>query len=194
MAFISDWQAPHMVGFRLHSHSFEQRSIMNSVSVFRRLYLVLLFMGIVLMDAGWLSAQPPVAATAVATPTPSASMGRDSSSYPPMPVPFYRGSHPTQPRMVGFYFHNLMLIFLLGMFVIWVWTANWIDTDAHDLKVRPQLWNSIVLLTGVLGFVGSLCAPNWFLSFLSMTAGYGIPMGIYVAERNKRGRLGLRRH
>ena len=156
--------------------------MMNSFSASRRLCLIVLFTGIVFSIADSVFAQPPVAATTVTSP-PS-SFGRDANSYPPAPIPFYRGSNP--PRLVGFYFHNLMLAYLLGLFVLWVWTADWIDTDAHELKVRPQMWNSIVLLTGVLGFVGALCAPNWFLSFLSMTAGYAVPMGIYVAERNKR--------
>jgi general secretion pathway protein E len=184
IGFDSDLLALGLVGFRFHSVPFEQRSMMNTSSVFRRLFPILLLAGIVLGDAGWIQAQSPVAATAVATP--SATMGRDGNAYPPMPVSFYRGSHPSQPRMVGFYFHNMMLVYLVGLFVLWVWTASWIDTDANELKVKPQLWNSIILLMGVLGFVGALCAPNWFLCFLSMTAGYAVPMGIYVAERNKR--------
>ena len=172
----SDGSALDLVDFRLYSILFEQRSMMNIRSAFRRLCLVLLLAGIVFCDVDWLQAQGPVAATT--SPAPTATTGRDSNSYPPMPVPFYRGSHPTQRNLIGFYFHNLMLFILVGLFVLWVWTANWIDTDAHDLKVRPQIWNSIVLLTGVLGFVGALCAPNAFLSFLSMAAGYGVPMGI----------------
>ena len=158
--------------------------MMNTSSVFRRLLPILLLAGFVLGDVSSVQAQQTVP-VAASVPAPAA-VGRDGNSYPPMPVPFYRGSHPSQPRMVGFYFHNGMLLNLLGLFVLWVWTANWIDTDANELKVSPQMWNSIILLTGVLGFVGALCAPNWFLSFLSMTAGYAVPMGIYVAERNKR--------
>ena len=153
---------------------------------FRPLWLFIMMALIGLRDDRLLLAQgPPVSTGAPTTVSPS-QVGRDSNSFPPVPGGFYRGSHPSQPHLRGFYFHNLMLIYLLGLFVLWVWTANWIDTDAHELKVRPLVWNTIVLLTGVLGFVGSLCMPSWFLSFLTMTAGYAIPMGIYVAERNKR--------
>ena len=164
--------------------------MMNSPSVFRRLWLVVLLAGIGLSDVGWAQQGPPSATpatTAVATSSaPSGAVGKDANSYPPLPVPFYRGSHPTRRDLVGFYFHWFMLIYLVGLFVVWVWTASWIDTDANELKVQPQLWNSIILLTGAAGFIGSLCAPQWFLSFLSMTAGYAVPMGIYVVERNKR--------
>ena len=164
--------------------------MMNTPSVFRRWWLFVLLAGIGLSDDIWAQQVPSSTTpgpTAVApTSVPSGTLGRDANSYPPLPVPFYRGSHPTRRDLVGFYFHTFMLVYLLGLFALWAWTANWIDTDANELKVQPQLWNSIVLLTGVAGFVGSLCAPQWFLSFLSMTAGYAVPMGIYVAERNKR--------
>ena len=161
--------------------------MMNTTSVFRLLLLVLMLAGIVFGDAGLLEAQQQV--TPAGAPVFANSMG-SSVPYPPAPDGFYRGSlpsgRPSGRDMVGFYFHNLLLIYLLGLFVLWVWTASWIDTDANQLKVYPELWNSIVLLAAVLGFVGALCAPNGFVSFLSMTAGYAIPMGFYVLERNKR--------
>lgn len=143
---------------------------------FIRLLICLAFIGALVGDCHWAQAQGPAATT----------VGRDSNSYPPMPVPFYRGSHPADRRFVGFYFHTFKLIYLVGLFVLWVWTASWIDTDAHELKVRPQIWNSIILFAGVFGFVLALCSPTPLLSFLAMTTGYALPMGIYVTERNKR--------
>ena len=75
---------------------------------------------------------------------------------------------------------------MLALFVLWTWTAGWINDDAHSLKVRPEMWNTIVLLAGLAGFVLSLCCPSFWLAFIVMTAGYAIPMGLFVAERNKR--------
>ena len=142
--------------------------------------VLVLMTGLSLADVGSIHAQTP------STTAASSAVGGDSKVFPPIPGGFYRGSHPQRRDLIGFYFHNVMLVYLLAMFTLWIWTASWIDTDAHELKIRPQVWNSIILLTGVAGFVSSLCAPGWFLSFLAMTSGYALPMGVYVAERNKR--------
>ncbi len=146
--------------------------------VFRRLFFILVLLGIGLTETSWLHAQAP-AANASTT-------ARDGNHYPPFPGPFYRGNSPTDRRFTGFYCDTLKLVYLVALFMLWVWTSEWIDTDSRELKVRPKVWNSIVLFSGVFGFVCSLCSPGAFLSFLSMTSGYAIPLGIYVAERNKR--------
>lgn len=148
---------------------------MRISSVFSVLYIIVMMFGLVLTEARTASAQGPAVAAA-----------RNGNSFPPVPGPFYRGNHPQDPRHVGFYFHSMKLAYLIGLFVLWVWTAEWIDTDSRELKVRPKVWNTIFLFAGLAGFVLSLCAPTPFLSFLVMTAGYATPMGIYVAERNKR--------
>ncbi|WP_373649739.1 GspE/PulE family protein [Schlesneria sp. DSM 10557] len=157
--------------------------MMKPPSAFLPICLFILVALIGLTSSRQALAQGPEAAPAVSS---AGTAVRDANAYPPVPGGFYRGSHPSRPELRGFYFHNVMLVYLLGLFVLWVWTANWIDTDAHDLKVRPLIWNSVVLLSGVSGFVLALCAPSGLLSFLAMTAGYGIPLGIYASERNKR--------
>jgi general secretion pathway protein E len=165
----------------LHRIQRKQPSMMTIPLVLHRLFPVLILMGILACDVHLSHAQGPTA-----TAAPVAVATRDSSTFPPFPGAFYRGSHPSRPDLIGYYFHTVMLAYLIALFVLWVWTANWIDIDANELKVSPQRWNSVFLFSGVLGFVGALCVPNWFLSFLLMSAGYAIPMGIYVAERNKR--------
>lgn len=143
--------------------------------VVRRIFLAIGLVGLVVMSDPLMAyAQPPAAASSGAGPS--------VSQFPPYPAPFRTGD----PPFNGFYFHTAKLVYLLALFVLWNWTAGWIDTDANDLKVRPQIWNSIFLGAGVVGFLGALCAPNSFISFLVMTAGYGVPTGLYVAERNKR--------
>uniref|UniRef100_A0A7C2K0K1 Type II/IV secretion system protein n=1 Tax=Schlesneria paludicola TaxID=360056 RepID=A0A7C2K0K1_9PLAN len=119
--------------------------------------------------------QPPV--TAVAAPP--------GAQYPPSPWGFYRGPL-NRPDLAGFYLSWMKLFYLVGLIGLWVWTAHWIDEDAGNLKVRQEFWNGTVLLAGVAGFVLALCSPSFFLAFLSMTLGYALPMGIYVAERNQR--------
>lgn len=129
------------------------------------------------------------AANAPAAPTPAAgplSAARDPNAFPPYPGTFHRGSDATDPKRTGFYFSAWSLGYLLCLFILWTWTSGWIDHDAHSLKVRPDMWNTIVLLAGLAGFVLSLCCPGFGLAFVCMTMGYALPMGLYVAERNKR--------
>jgi type II secretory ATPase GspE/PulE/Tfp pilus assembly ATPase PilB-like protein len=144
---------------------------------FQFVLLILVFAGIVLTDARLADAQ--TAATSI----------RDSTSYPTYPYPSWtvKGASDRGNQVFnGFYLHTLKLLYLSSLVVLWVWTSEWIDTDARELKVRPKIWNSIFLFSNVVGVVLSLCVPFPFLSFLLMTSGYAVPMGIYVNERNQR--------
>ncbi len=96
------------------------------------------------------------------------------------------GSVLPRPEYSGFYLSWFKTILLVGLFCLWLWTAGWIDDDSGRLKVRQEFWNSVVLVTGIAGFVLALCSPGFLLAFLAMTLGYAVPMGIYVTERNQR--------
>lgn len=111
---------------------------------------------------------------------------RSAEEYPPSPQGFYRGSYFDRQDLAGYYFSYFKLFYLVGLFLVWVWTAKWIDEDAGSLKVRQELWNGVVLVAGVVGFMLALCCPNFLLAFLVMTSGYAVPMAVYVNERNQR--------
>ena len=153
----------------------------------RHLFAALVLFSI-LCGQGAAIAQQPAAPAAGAPAAPAVlTVGRDANAFPSAPGGlFYRGSHPTNALLKSSYLHQGKLAFLLALFVLWTWTAGWINDDAHSLKVRPEMWNTIVLLAGLAGFVLSLCCPSFWLAFIVMTAGYAIPMGLFVAERNKR--------
>ncbi len=109
-----------------------------------------------------------------------------AEQFPPSPQGFYRGSYFDRPDLAGYYFSYFKLFYLVGLFLVWVWTAKWIDEDAGSLKVRQELWNGVVLAVGVVGFMLALCCPNFLLAWFVMTLGYAVPMGLYVNERNQR--------
>uniref|UniRef100_A0A7C2NXM3 Type II/IV secretion system protein n=1 Tax=Schlesneria paludicola TaxID=360056 RepID=A0A7C2NXM3_9PLAN len=89
--------------------------------------------------------------------------------------------------LAGFYLSWIKLIYLFALFGLWLWTANWIDTDSTALKVRNEFWNGVFLMAGVGGFVLALCSPNFLLAWTCMTlVGYAAPVGFYVYERNQR--------
>lgn len=111
---------------------------------------------------------------------------RAADEYPPSPQGFYRGSYFDRPDLAGYYFSYMKLGYLILLFLLWVWTAKWIDEDAGSLKVRQEFWNGIVLMVGVAAFTLALCAPGFTLAFLIMTTGYAVPMAVYVNERNQR--------
>jgi general secretion pathway protein E len=141
------------------------------------------------MAASTGAAQAPPGQTTVVpaqagAPVPAVSMS-SSGQYPPSPWGFYRGPS-GRPDLAGFYFSWMKLFYLVGLVGLWIWTAQWIDEDSGNLKVRQEFWNGTVLMSGVAGFVLALCSPSFFLAFLAMTLGYALPMGIYVTERNQR--------
>lgn len=153
--------------------------LMRTAFAFHRFALMVAVLTLVCLaciDIQQVQAQGPSSSASIST----------VKAYPPVPEGFYRGSSPSNPRLRGFYFHSVKLAYLVGLFMLWVWTADWIDHDSRELKVRSRVWNSIFLGSGVSGFLLSLCVPGSFLSFIAMTAGYAIPMGVYVGERNKR--------
>ncbi|WLD13809.1 GspE/PulE family protein [Planctellipticum variicoloris] len=134
-------------------------------------------------------AQPPPTPAGVATPAaPPAPVvgGTSAGRFPAPPTGFFRGNSFANPTLTGFYFGWFRLIYLVGLFFLWVWTCRWIDEDAHGLKVRPMFWNTIALFGGTAGFVLALCMPAFPVAFLVMTTAYALPMGLYVYERNQR--------
>ena len=117
--------------------------------------------------------------------------GIDSmQKFPPVPREFggafFRGTDPSHPNYAGFYFSMIKLVYLLGIVLMWHSTAAWIDQDSRSLKMPQALWNSLILVTGVASVFLTLCSPSFLLGWIVLTAGYAVPSGIYVMERNKR--------
>lgn len=149
-----------------------------------RVFWLFLLLGVGTASVAWAQGAP---GSVAAPPAAPAIVGQAVENYPMVPGGyFYRGSIPARRDLAGFYLGWMKPLFLIGLFLLWVWTAQWIDEDSGNLKVRQEFWNSVVLLVGIAGFVTAIGSPNFFLAFLSMGAGYGLPMAIYVAERNQR--------
>ncbi|MBI3864918.1 MAG: type II/IV secretion system protein [Planctomycetia bacterium] len=121
----------------------------------------------------------PAAAPAPAASAPAVSAGQ----YPRSPNGFFRGNGNQSP---GFYLNLWGLVPVLGLFLLWVHTTQWADEDARGLKINHELWNSLLILVGALGFLAVLALPSFFLGFLALIAAYGVPLGMYIKERNDR--------
>jgi type II secretory ATPase GspE/PulE/Tfp pilus assembly ATPase PilB-like protein len=125
------------------------------------------------------SAPPPVTSSSV------------SSKWAPPPGGFYRGNKiavaPGQfAYLTGWYLSLLKLIPVLLLYLYWTNTSNWVAEDSRALKVRPELWNSVMLLSGLAAFLSVLLVPMFAIGSVAMLTAYGMPLGFYIYERNQR--------
>jgi type II secretory ATPase GspE/PulE/Tfp pilus assembly ATPase PilB-like protein len=127
--------------------------------------------------------------TAKQAATESGSSARSAGTFPPSPRPFFRGSFPAgkgQGGVVGYYLSLWCFVPVLAIFLIWARTSHWIAGDSRGLKVRSSFWNSVMLVSGFLGFLLVLCIPSFPVGFVTLLLSYAVPVGLYVRERNEK--------
>ena len=74
---------------------------------------------------------------------------------------------------------------VLALFFAWVAVSQWIDLDSHGLQLNREGWNLGILGGGLAGFLAVLIIPSFWFGFpLGLIAG-GVPIGLYVRERNR---------
>jgi general secretion pathway protein E len=111
------------------------------------------------------------------------------TTWPPSPVPFFRGNaipnsaSPTVP-LAGGYLSLFRLTIYIGMLSFWVWSSAWVNEDSTSLKVRSDFWNSVMFAGGATGLLLGITSPSFFLTFVLIGASTGTPLGLYVKERN----------
>jgi general secretion pathway protein E len=107
--------------------------------------------------------------------------------FPPNPVPFSRGNAAeNQESAAGEYLSRIALILFVGLFAAWIGITRFVDEDARGLRVRPEFWNSMFVITGVVGFVIALSSPLYAVGVLCVLLTSGVPFFFYVQERNRR--------
>ena len=120
-----------------------------------------------------------------------------ANRYPPDAAPqFFRGND-ADPYYNGFYLHATFFA-VPSLFLVWVWSSRWVNDDSRALKIRNEFWNSWVFGCGVLGFLAILCLRQFWLGSIALIGLYGVPLGLYIRERNERvpesAKLLTRRH
>lgn len=187
---------------------------MRRGTLFRRgsLFAAVMLLACLLLPAGIAIAQDdsapvgePAAAPAEAPASPAASTPAPTTApprsgfAPPPDDAFYRGNRNWDlndqanktplPDVViesGFYFSLFKLGLVIVLFLIWIYSANWVFEDSRDLKVRPEYWNTMMLLGGLAGFALVNTIPTFLLGFIALLGGTGGPLGLYIYERNQR--------
>lgn len=89
-------------------------------------------------------------------------------------------------RGTGLYLNLFKFLPVLGLYLLWVKTTHWAEDDMRDLNnVKFELWNSVLLLTGVLGFVLLWAIPIFPLGLTMLILLYLVPLFTYCFVRNQ---------
>ncbi|MCA9094518.1 MAG: Flp pilus assembly complex ATPase component TadA, partial [Planctomycetaceae bacterium] len=110
--------------------------------------------------------------------------GGASQTYPNFTIPFFRGNSPGDRG--GGYLNLWTFGIILGWFFLWVYSTQWVSDDSSSLKIRNDLWNSLMIGGGVLGFVFLFITNSFGAGFLGLLLCQGVPFGTYVFKRNDR--------
>lgn len=102
-------------------------------------------------------------------------------------------SRPDHPKVTvnampeaGRYIADWKLVLVAGLFIFWLYYANWVHEDSRGLKVRPEFWNSWMLGGGVAAVLAGLLLPTFAAGVGGLALAIGCPLGLYVWERNMR--------
>jgi type II secretory ATPase GspE/PulE/Tfp pilus assembly ATPase PilB-like protein len=93
---------------------------------------------------------------------------------------------PHMTRDTGMYLNLFKFIPVVIVYLLWVWTTNWVEHDTQELNnVRFAVWNSAVFFSGVLGLVLVLAIPIYFIGLGLLLLAYLVPILTYVYARNQ---------
>jgi len=140
----------------------------------------------VLTTASVCAQVPAPAPGPVPAPAPAPAVAPVAASnvgiYAPDPMGFARGNR--APFQVGFYLSWFKFLPVLLLFLGWTHYSYWVHEDSHGLRVRPEFWNSLMLLGGLGGVLASLTVPLPLAGVGLALLTIGAPLGMYITERN----------
>lgn len=88
------------------------------------------------------------------------------------------------PRGSGWYLGEVRVLLAVLMLLLWVRTGEWINDDAQTAHMHFRRWNVIHLASFFVAFLLMWQIPSFWLSFSLLVLAYGVPLGIYVQQRN----------
>lgn len=100
-----------------------------------------------------------------------------TSSNKTAPTAFERGP--------GFYLNWIEILASWLIFVMWVYTTDWVSTDCQLHKLQYIRWNPIVFGTFLGFYVLAWLLPWFWLGFPLLVAAYVAPLVIYIVFRNQ---------
>ena len=124
----------------------------------------------------------PAAETAPAAPAVTV-LVRDQNLFPPNPDGFLRGNK-AWGQPAGFYLSLWKFVPTVALFFGWVVLGKWVNQDASSLKVNSEFWNSAFFAGGVASMLVGVSMSPFLLGLLLSLALQGLPLGLYIRERN----------
>jgi len=89
-------------------------------------------------------------------------------------------------RGPGFYLSWVKVLACWLVFLVWVYSTDWVNRDAQELKLEFLRWNPIVFGTFVGAFVLVWLLPSFWIGFPLLLVAYAAPLCSYVVYRNSR--------
>jgi type II secretory ATPase GspE/PulE/Tfp pilus assembly ATPase PilB-like protein len=90
------------------------------------------------------------------------------------------------PRGPGFYLNLFKFLPVLGIYLMWVWSTDWVDDDTRELNnVRFEMWNSVVFFSGLIGLLLVFAIPFYAIGLLLLLIAYLVPVLTYAYSRNQ---------
>jgi len=139
----------------------------------RSLLLLLMFLAVLALSVPTISAQEEGGAPAPVAAEPAAEEGGEAAA-------------PAGPGWAGPGNYLSMIKLLAGwlVFVIWVYTTDWVSSDAREYKFDHLKWNPIVFGTFMVAMVAFWFIPIFFVGFPLLIIAHLLPLLSYVKMRN----------
>lgn len=138
-------------------------------------------------SVSWAQQGAPKSAAPAAETTPAARTAvvpvRDVSLFPPNPDGFLRGNK-AWGQPAGFYLNLWKFVPFVALFFGWVILGKWVNHDASSLKVNSEFWNSAYFGGGLASLLVGVSMSPFSLGLLLSLALQGLPLGLYIRERN----------
>jgi type II secretory ATPase GspE/PulE/Tfp pilus assembly ATPase PilB-like protein len=90
------------------------------------------------------------------------------------------------PRGGGFYFSIPRLFAVVGLYLVWVKTCAWVNEDVHDVSLPENVWNPVMIGSGMVGLLFVWLFPMFWVSFFLLLIVYLSSTLAYVNVRNQR--------
>ncbi len=88
-------------------------------------------------------------------------------------------------RGPGFYLNLFKFVPVLLLYLLWARTTYWVDHDCRELNnLKFETWNSVVFLTGLLGFALLWLIPYYPIGLLVLLLMDFGPLTYYIIHRN----------
>ena len=89
-------------------------------------------------------------------------------------------------RPAGDFLNPLKIGAFLLCFLAWVYTADWVNRDCKFSGMPYVLWNMLFVFPCFVVFLFALIIPYFIVGFFLIIVALGIPLTIYVIQRNAR--------